>query len=259
MDIHYLFRVLVRKRLILITVPLIAAIAAFIFTFTGKRLYKSNCQIATGFTVSDVIKVNSEAMINISQIEFQFNNLIENLKSKNIVNLLSYRLLLHDLKEQKPFRKIKNKNGDKEIFSAEDLSRAVNYTEEKLERMEPLLASSKTDALIIAILRQYGYDYASLKNGLLISRLNQSDYINIEYLSEDPELSAFVVNAFVDEFIRYNKRSSSTLSQESIKFLKSQLDKKDSTRNEKTTFLNRARANAGGGKDILEGINMRLG
>ncbi len=260
MDIHYLFKVLIRKRWILIIVPLLAAIAAFVFTFNSKRLYKSNCQIATGFTVNNVIRVNNETMFNISEVEFQFNNLIENLKSKNIINLLSYSLLLHDLKDsKKSFRTLKNENSDKPPFSDEELKKAILLTESKLERMEPLLASNKSDILIINLLKAYGYDYSSLREGIYISRINLSDYIFIEYLSENAELSAFVVNAFVDEFIRFNNRSSSTQSKESIKFLKDQLAQKESIRNEKTGLLNIARANAGGGKDLLEGINARLG
>jgi len=260
MDIHYLFKVLIRKRLILIIVPLLAAIAAFLLTFTGKRLYKSNCQIATGFTINNVIRVNNETMFNISEVEFQFNNLIENLKSKNIINLLSYSLLLHDLKDsKKSFRKLKNDNSDKQAFTKEELKKAVLLTEGKLERMEPLSASNKDDILIINLLKAYGYDYASLRDGLSISRINLSDYIFIEYLSENAELSAFVVNAFVDEFIRFNNRSSSTQSKESIKFLKDKLAQKDTTRNQKTILLNLARASAGGGGGLLEGINARLG
>src|SRR5690606_27711823 len=53
------------------------------------------------------------------------------------------------------------------------------------------------------IIKGYRYDYESVLQNLSINRLNQSDFIEISFLSEDPNLSAFVVNTLCDEFIRY--------------------------------------------------------
>ena len=49
----------------------------------------------------------------------------------------------------------------------------------------------------------YEYDYESLTKGLVITRLNNSDFIEISFSSENPELSAFVVNTLCSEFLRY--------------------------------------------------------
>ena len=40
----------------------------------------------------------------------------------------------------------------------------------------------------------YGYDYKDLVSDLPVYRLQRTDYIQIEFLSENPELSAYVVN-----------------------------------------------------------------
>ena len=47
------------------------------------------------------------------------------------------------------------------------------------------------------------YDDGSILSKMKIYRIDNSDFIDLEYESDDPYLSAFVVNTLCSEFISY--------------------------------------------------------
>ena len=77
-------------------------------------------------------------------------------------------------------------------------------------------------------------------------RLKRTDYIQIDYSSENPELSAYIVNNLFQQFIRYYKNVRSNTSQESIDTLKSLMEKKK----QDLDFKNALLGQAGGSVDV---------
>ena len=71
-----------------------------------------------------------------------------------------------------------------------------------------------------------------------IKRQGSSDFINVEHVSENPLLSAYLVNTLCKEFIRFNKVSKADKSSESIEILESLLTQKKKNLDEKTAALN---------------------
>ena len=103
MDLLLLGKVLWRKLWILVSVPLIAAFAAFLFTLDATDTYVSRAQLATGFTIQDQVQLTEEKF-NSREADIKFSNLMSSMNSGLAVNLTSYRLLLHDLDpKQVPF------------------------------------------------------------------------------------------------------------------------------------------------------------
>src|SRR5687768_8483780 len=96
MDLLFLGKVLWRKLWILVSIPLIAAFAAYIFTMDTPDTYVSKAQLATGFTMNDQVQLTEEKF-NSREADIKFSNLISTMNSGLSVNLTSYRLLLHDL------------------------------------------------------------------------------------------------------------------------------------------------------------------
>src|SRR5687768_9488544 len=96
MDLLSLGKVLLRKLWILVSVPLIAAFAAYIFTLDMPDTYVSKAQLATGFTMNDQVQLTEEKF-NSREADIKFSNLISSMNSGLALNLASYRLLLHDL------------------------------------------------------------------------------------------------------------------------------------------------------------------
>jgi len=77
------------------------------------------------------------------------------------------------------------------------------------------------------------YDYESLRATLKVRRIPGTDYIGIDFSSENPYLSAFVVNTLCQEFIRYYARAKSEQSQNAIEFFSRMVEEKKAELDEK--------------------------
>ncbi|MBK7290744.1 MAG: hypothetical protein IPI78_11305 [Chitinophagaceae bacterium] len=111
MDISYIFKVILKRKWIIILCTLIAMISAFFFTANLKKGYKSIAQLSTGFTESET--TDPTKGVNFLQSELRFNNAIENITSPKVLSLVSYSLLLHDLiKTEESFTRISDSRLD---------------------------------------------------------------------------------------------------------------------------------------------------
>lgn len=203
MELVFILRLLYRKKWIILSCALLAMITAFLLTMNKKRMYKSFSQLSTGFTVSEDIKLSND-IFNIPQIDVKFNNAIENITSPKVLSLLSYSLVLHDLTSPTPFRKpdlgrVKDKN---EIINF-DKKRVVQEFRNKSDSMLLLNPSNPEEKRLMNLLTSYSYNIEAIKNELIVMRYQRTDYINITFLSENPLLSAYVVNELGKEFQRY--------------------------------------------------------
>jgi len=203
MEFVYIFRLLFRKKWIILGFALLAAIAAFLLTLRMKPQYKSSAQLSTGFTLSEDIKLADEGF-NLSQIDVKFNNAIENITSPKVIGLLSYRLLLHDLNSNEPFRVPEKER----ITSSKELSSLnkdlVKKTlQNKIDSIKLLSTAVPLEKNIIDYLKVYGYHTSDIMKSLYVGRFQRTDYIDIVHRSENPELSAFVVNTLCQVFEYY--------------------------------------------------------
>jgi hypothetical protein len=96
MDLLQLAKVLWRKTWIILSIPLIAGFAAYLFTLDSADIYKAKAQLSTGFTLNDQVQITEEKF-NSRDADVKFSNLMNAMNSGLSVNLTSYRLLLHDL------------------------------------------------------------------------------------------------------------------------------------------------------------------
>jgi succinoglycan biosynthesis transport protein ExoP len=223
MDLLLLVKVLWRKIWILIAIPVIAALAAFLFTLDTVETYRSVSQISTGFTVNDQVQFTDEKF-NIRDADVKFSNLLTSMNSSLAINLTSYRLLLRDLSASEyPYHQPNLQTFAKSQEEAKQVSKEV---EEKLRNFLPMLSSDAEDRLIIKYLKAYKYDYNTLKESLKINRIPNTDYVQVEFTADKPELAAWGANAFSEEFIRYHNSLKTERSGESVEFLKQLSDQK---------------------------------
>lgn len=236
MDFTYLFRVLLKKKWLIIGASVLATLVAYFFTRNQEKKYRSVAQVSTGFTISDEIKVGNENF-SFYEADTKFNNAIVTATSPSVLSLLSYTLILHDLQDPRPFVYLspekKNSGLNKEI----DKPQAIRTIQGKLETMSMLSSFNPDEKKLLELLKLYGYDYKTLNNNLNVFRLQRTDYIQIEYISPNPELSAFIVNSVFQQFLRYYKSVRSDKSMESIDTLQSLLEKKKQVLDEKNKAL----------------------
>ncbi len=238
MDFVYLFRILMKRKWIIIGSALIAALVAYLLTMNQPKKYRSTAQIATGYTTYDPVKLVNENADYFQQ-ETKFNNVIVTFTSPAVINLLSYNLILHDLTNPAPFH-VLSKEEQEEAFKQISKDSAIRAFKERLQAMRMLSPSSEEDKKLLSLLDLYQYDYTTLTKNLSVSRFQRTDYLNVDYVSTDPNLSAFVVNTAYDEFLKYYGNSRGRTAAESIDTLRSIMEKKKQILDEKNELLQRA-------------------
>ncbi len=206
MDLLLLFKILWRRKFIILAVSLAAA--ALTYYMVGKQapVYKSTATLSTGIMNLGMPSVGSNnSYIQPYKIEHSFNNLIELLKSRAIMGLLSNKLAIRDLKSDVAFNKagkkaVKAKYGDDlsgilNLFETGDIVKEVDIpaNSAKGER-----AAKKAD-----VLKMLGYDYSDINWKFQIIRVPNTDFVDISFESDDAEFSSFAVNNLSDVFIDY--------------------------------------------------------
>lgn len=244
MDFTYFLRILNRNKKIIFGVTILSLVIAVIFSFQMEAMFKSQSQISTGFTFSQEIKL-SDNIFDLGQIDVKFNNVIENIKSPQVINLLSYQLMIRELSTTSTFRKVnKLELGKKKNIATIDFALAKKILTDKYDSTLFLKPTVEIEKQLLELLAYYEFDVNSLTENLTVVRYPRSDYINIEFLSTSPEMSAYVVNNLILEFDAYYNRMMSNRSMESIssvdsvvKLKKAELDQKI---NDKNLFLQRS-------------------
>lgn len=177
--------------------------------------------MATGLTVADDVEKSN---LNPYEIQVTFDNLTEIMRSRSVVSLVSYRALQHDLIDStEAFRRIDPEIAQKRGYGSPYLYRDkfLPILKHKLDSLSLLSPKDPYEKLILGYLDLYRYDDESINTDLMVYRLNQSDFLNVSFTSENPNLSAFIVNSLCEEFIRYYSNSKSFRSGESIESLES--------------------------------------
>ncbi|WP_158996207.1 Wzz/FepE/Etk N-terminal domain-containing protein [Mucilaginibacter sp. L196] len=200
MELGDFFKVLSRHKLTLIIVPIIAIIITYFLVRNQPSVYTSQTQIATGLVDKTQVTLGDNTTAAESQVAQDFDNLIEILRSKRITEQVSYQLMIHDLTSQTPFRP-PSKLLLQLNQSAREHALAV-YTDYYNRRKELSLFNPDQNGLH-SLLLSMKYDDESLLKNLNIYRAQSSDFIDIEYNDDDPQLTAFVVNTLAHEFTSY--------------------------------------------------------
>ena len=203
MELTYIIRILLKNKKYILGASFLTATVALIFSFFLKDKYESQSQISTGYTIRQEIKL-SDASFDIGEIDIKFNNAIENISSPKVLNLLSYKLMMHDLDFGNRFSNVDTAEISK-IKGLEnlDIEAVKAILIDKYDNLTMLNGSIESEKKIIGLIEFFGYDLESLRKNLDVYRYQRSDYINIVYTSENPFLSEFVVNQLISEFQRY--------------------------------------------------------
>jgi uncharacterized protein involved in exopolysaccharide biosynthesis/Mrp family chromosome partitioning ATPase len=223
MDFLYLLRLLLKRKWWILSVAIAAAAIAWLLTMNQPKKYRSIAQISTGFTVNEEIRMSNEN-VDIFAADTKFNNVIVTFMSPAVISLLSYDLVLHDMENPNPFHRLTSKQ--LQTLPRLDWQQTVNTFQNKLETMTVLNSFKPEEKNLLEFLALYGYDYKTLTEILAVYRFQRTDYIQIDCTTDNPELSAFIVNTIIPQFLRYYKNVRSSKTEESIDTLQSLMDKK---------------------------------
>ncbi|MFT3980383.1 MAG: AAA family ATPase [Ferruginibacter sp.] len=221
MDLIYFLKVLFRKKWIILGLAFLAVVAAFAFKLTKKELYVSQAQYSTGFTAEKVRMIDGSSGVDIYAADVKFSNVIETFKSPRVINAIGYKLLLHDLQNpEKAYRKLTKKQMESDLYKAVNKDTAIRRIQNALITHTQLPSGTDQERILIEYFELYGYDYGTLMDYLTIERVGHTDYLDIFFRSENPYLSALVVNSMGQEFLNYYRNLSSQRTEENAEGIK---------------------------------------
>ena len=233
MELVYLYRIVLRNKWTILKASLATLVIGFLFTFTIKEKYKSQSQISTGFTLSQEI-ILSDNIFDQSQINVKFENVIENMTSPKVLNLLIYQLALKDLQSTEPSIKSKVEDVLKDrSLEGLTLEMAISILDRSHNQMLLLDLKEPNQKMTNDLILKLGYNIKNIKENLDVSRHENTDFIDISYLSEKTEISEFIVNSIIKEFLRYYENTMRFRSDESFTAIDSIVKKRKEELDEK--------------------------
>lgn len=225
-----------RNKITLILVPVITVIVSY---FLVKRLpdsYEAHARIATGLvdkTDQVVTRVRDEQD---NQIARKFEGIIQTMLLNRTLDQVSYRLILNDLKGTKDSTWREPSNKLEELTKAEK-SKAIALITRKYRAREELLLWNPYEKKLSEIIESMRYDASTLREKLSVYRTGTSDYINVTFEAENPELAAYVINTLCQEVISDNSSKIAGNNKKTISFLQNFMIQKLGTLNERMNIL----------------------
>lgn len=234
METNKFLKLLKRHLWVIILIPLLTVLVTYLLVKDLPEEYKSEAQISTGLADQSQ-QMTSNQNMDYFRINQQFSSMIEMMKMKKNIDILSYHLILHDLKSpQNAFVKLSD---DVEKLTPAEKADAIAFYSRKLYEKSPITVADNGKIKYYDILRSMGYDEKSIRKNLEINRNDNSDFISVEYVSPDPLLSAFAVNTLSTEFINNYGLTVNQNQEKSIALLDSLLKSKEQVMNAKNSSL----------------------
>jgi len=208
MDIAYLIGILARRKWLILAAMAIAAVTTFLFIGSKPEKYKANVVISTGIVnYKGINSDNSDAFVQQYQVENAFLNLIEFTQSRAVLKLLTIEMLQHELaaeggnSAEKPFRQA---NRSLSNFSDEDKKQLfADLQQIQLDSLADPAFSQQFDFTLDKISRAYGYDHDAIGRSLSVKRKTSTDYLDIQLVTESPELSKYMATIYSNRLLNY--------------------------------------------------------
>lgn len=209
MDFGYLLQILNRRKWLIMTSMIVAGAVVFYLIGRKPEQYKSTVEMATGIVNYKGINSNGDdAFVQQFQIENAFSNLIDFTQSRSSFKILTLHLLQHDLNAEHktdqnwPFRQPNLKlYGESIRDDAAKLLSELNRI--RSDSISDPAFSQEMDYLIDRVSRAYGYDHDALGRSISVKRKGNTDYLTIEVSTEDPRLSQYMADSYVQLFMSY--------------------------------------------------------
>lgn len=202
MEVRDFVKLLKKYISILIIVPAVAVIVTFFLVHNQPDEYISSSRIATGIVdPTRQLLDQNDANTQDTKIYGQFSNLMEVMKLKKMFDMVSYNLVIHDLSSSSPFKK-----PIKQVESMTEAQKqsALAVYKYKLQHLEALSLANTYENQLNKLLIDMKYDERSLRKALTIVREDYSDFIVVSCSTENPQLSAYIVNTLCQGFISYH-------------------------------------------------------
>ena len=181
MEFSDFFKILKRHKLTLIVIPVITVIITYFLVHNQPDSYSSEARIATGI-VDQTQQLLNNNNAQESQINQEFSNLTEMLRSKKMLDQLAYKLIIHDLTSDKPYR---DPSPLFKELSTNEKQRAVSTLTGLYKTRDGLSLFNPDQNRLNKLVVSMHYDDQSILKTLQVYRVQNSDYITVHFDSEN--------------------------------------------------------------------------
>jgi len=236
MEIKNFYLFLKRYKWLLLIVPVIAVLATVFLVRKMPNVYQSQTQIVTGIVdQTQQVLENQDDNSRSTRNNEQFLNMMETLHLDKVLDQVSFRLFSHDLSAQKPFRDHEDKLAS---LSKSEKGQIVGILQSKQASFQTLNLNVPNEKFIDSLIRLVGYDHKTLlEHNLVMYHSDGSDFITINADTDNPDLSAFIVNNLSNIFISYYTGNVNEGHTKSTSFLAKLLGEKKKSMDEKIAAL----------------------
>lgn len=234
MELNKFFKLVYKKKYVFVIIPLITVIITYFLVRKLPDTFKSHARISTGIVDQSSQILSSSDMSQEYKIAQQFSNLLEVFNLKRVFDQLSFQLILHDLTDKKPFRP--QSKLIKQI-GPQARAHAIDVFTQRLKTKEPLSLWDADQNGLNLLLISMGYDEQTLQKKIISYRVNNSDFIDVQVESENPFLSAFMLNVLCKEFLDYYSGYTRANQLKAVNFLDTLLKQKYESMNSKMKLL----------------------
>ena len=224
-EIFKFLRLLKKYKLTLFVVPTVTIIITFFLVRNLPSNFQSQVLIATGI-VDDSQQAIGGPALDRDKVGQRFSNLMETVRMNQVLDQVSYQLMIHDLTAAKPYKAYSKLMKD---LNASAKSHAVQVFRDKYQNRQPLSLSNNDQNGLFELMKSMGYDASSLRNKIATYRSGESDYITIQFNSESPQLSADAANLIASEFINNYTESTRLRQERANNFLMGELQRRSDT------------------------------
>lgn len=242
MNIPDFIRNVWQNKWLVIIVPIACAILTFFLVKDLPKKYLSSVQLSTGITDRSQ-EILSGDRLDYYRVSQQFGNVIELMKTRRVLNILSLDLVLHDL--QNPSTAFSKLPEALLELPPQELEQIIAIFKEKQVHNYFVTTEDNGEYPLFDWIKSMGYDEEAISENLSIYRHGESDFINVEYISENPHLSAFAVNTFSRQFIDYYHNVTSKSRRSTLVLLDSILQEKKTSMDVKNTQLKNFKSGRG--------------
>lgn len=205
MDFQYLFDIVLRRKWLVVLAGLIPAIATFVFISFQDKSYKSAALISNGIVGSGLnLEDNTRGYVQDVMIGMDFGTRLETMKGQSLKRLLAYQMLLHDLSgAEEPFRTIEKM--DELDATQADIDQLLLAIQPRLDSLNIDVLPRSQEKVFKELCEELDYNYKAFDKEIVAYRRGDTDFIAAEYESEDPYLSAYLVNKLADIFLKFSR------------------------------------------------------
>ena len=222
MDIEFFIQTLLRRKWLLLGASALAGVVTVLVMIQLPREYRANAQVSTGIVDYRGTRLTqTNDFVQKFQVDNAFSNMITEMTGRATLGKLAEIALAHDLNAAQPFRSPDERAlaelGTAKVSAAKAMLVSEVDTLPTFTNESPSMMPAR-QASVAKLAEAYEYDWLSLRKLMEVKRLADTDYLDISFQSESPELSYFLVNEYVKMFINDFKTAQSSEERRELDF-----------------------------------------